>query len=399
MRPSDFLELVLRRQPAKHDTWDEVWNPSHALPETEDCDSVNDLLRNMLDEERHWEIVLAGCLFVAMLVLLASICFILGLRVKPRPPRYWTHKPWSPFTDEFEGEVDVTKELGEAVQELFDRTTKKDAMGVGRDGKWATHKSFSVLKVTRVENGKMWSDYATQRRLINPVSKSLLKMPKWIQERTQSTLQSIASEHTSRRQGTAKDFLNSLELDDERNELLMFHGSPGAGARDGSGGVIFPTEEGSPVFAIKTGGFDDRLGSVKGMYGSGTYFADMVSKADQYGGQYNPPGAGSVGEVATLFLARVTLGCPYVTDQSLEQLRRPPCIEGHFDLNLLWNQDVQFGKPWREKGCEFCVCNHQRFDSVMGDWMIDGQKKLYREFVVYEKQCYPEFCVTYKRLA
>ena len=28
-----------------------------------------------------------------------------------------------------------------------------------------------------------------------------------------------------------------------------------------------------------------RLGSVKGMYGSGTYFADMASKADQYAGQ------------------------------------------------------------------------------------------------------------------
>ncbi|CAJ1460886.1 unnamed protein product [Effrenium voratum] len=65
-----------------------------------------------------------------------------------------------------------------------------------------------------------------------------------------------------------------------------FHGSPGAGARHpGTGQVLFPSQETSPVYAIKCAGFDDRLGSVKGMYGSGTYFADMASKADQYAGQ------------------------------------------------------------------------------------------------------------------
>eukprot|EP00930_Biecheleria_cincta_P059580 TRINITY_DN45288_c0_g1_i1.p1 TRINITY_DN45288_c0_g1~~TRINITY_DN45288_c0_g1_i1.p1 ORF type:complete len:403 (-),score=76.81 TRINITY_DN45288_c0_g1_i1:462-1670(-) len=402
MRPAHLFELALGKQPGSGEdegTWDAMWNPSKTLPQNEDCDSVNDLLRNMLDEERHWEIVLGACFCLSMLVLLASICFILGLKVKPRPPSYWTHRPWSPFTDDFQGEVDVTEALGEAVQALFDMTTKKDAMGLGRDGKWATHKAFRVLKVTRVENGKMWTDYANLRKHIDPIGKTLLKMPKGLQQHTQAALDSILSEQASRRLGPAKALLNSLSLDADRNEVLMFHGSPGAGARDASGGIVFPTEDCSPVFAIKTGGFDDRLGSVKGMYGSGTYFADMVSKADQYGGQYNPPGAGSVGEVATLFLSRVTLGCPYATDQSLEQLRRPPCIEGHFDLNLLWNEDVKFGRPWKEKGCEFRLCSHHRFDSVMGDWVIDGQKKMYREFVVYEKQCYPEFCVTYRRVA
>lgn len=73
-------------------------------------------------------------------------------------------------------EVNVTMELHDAVQQLFDMTTRKDfkwephafsaccagmcrrsanpkptktaeeAMGIGRDGSWATHKSFRVLQ-------------------------------------------------------------------------------------------------------------------------------------------------------------------------------------------------------------------------------------------------------------
>ncbi|CAJ1460888.1 unnamed protein product [Effrenium voratum] len=106
---------------------------------------------------------------------------------------------------------------------------------------------------------------------------------------------------------------------------------------------------------------------------------------------------GSLGERATMFLSRVTLGCPYTTNQSLEQLRRPPCLQGHFDLNLFWNEDVMYGRPWKDKAVPLCICSHERFDSIMGDFFIDGQKKMYREFIVYDRQCYPEFCVTYER--
>lgn len=170
--------------------------------------------------------------------------------------------------------------------------------------------------------------------------------------------------------------------------------------------MIFPDPDKTPVYAIKHSGFDDRLSSVKGMYGSGVYFAQKACKADQYAGQYHwppPPGSpqsgySSIGERATVFLSRVTLGCPYKTDLSLEQLRRPPCIEGHFDLNLLWNEDLRPGStPWRMKGVPCCICSHPRFDSVMAGLNIDLRERLYREFVVYDKQCYPEFMVTYER--
>jgi len=191
-----------------------------------------------------------------------------------------------------------------------------------------------------------------------------------------------------------------LKLDSYRGEVILMHGSPGAGARDASGGVMFEQESTSPVGVIKRQGFDDRLGSVAGMYGSGTYFADKASKADCYAGRYNEFGEGysSVGEEATMFMSRVVMGTPYLTNQSLEQLRRPPCVQGHFDLNLTFNQNVKYGKPWREKdGVDFKLCEHARFDSVIGDFQIEGMTKLYREYVVYDKQCYPEFCIKYKR--
>jgi len=298
--------------------------------------------------------------------------------------------------------VDVTKELGDAVQRLLNITTLKDAMGVGKDGKWATHKGFKVIRVTRVENGKLWSAYARARNAIQPVKMTMQKMIlSWLKV-TEDAVQTIEAVHSVRDKDPAvAAFIASLGLDATRNERILFHGSPSAGARTDTGAVLFPSDDTSPAFAIKKAGFDERLGSVKGMYGAGTYFSDMASKADQYSGKYNPPGLpqGSVGEWAVLFLSRVTLGCPYLTRQSLEQLRRPPCIEGHFDLNLSFNSEAMLGRPWREKGVPFRICDHCRFDSVMGDLNVDGQRKLFREFVVYGKQAYPEFCVVYERIA
>lgn len=367
-----------------------------------ECNSMKDLLKNMVADEKHFHVILMiiGTIFCLVSIVLGGI--LLGSSLKVRPPKYWKNRG-TPFKQEFEAEIDVTDALREPIQQLLDMTTIKNAMGVGRDGAWATHKGFRVRKVTRVESGWQWHRYSESRKSIPQVKLMLAKMQKAWRDYTFMSLKAIEEVHGQRDQiPSLKAFLASLELDHSRNERILFHGSPAAGARQpGTGMVLFPTEDCSPMHAIKKAGFDDRLGNVKGMYGSGTYFADMASKADQYAGQYNPPGTphGSIGEVATMFLARVTLGCPYMTNQSLEQLRRPPCCEGHFDLNLFWNEDVQMGRPWREKDVPFRICDHQRFDSVMADWTIDGQRKLYREFVVYDQQAYPEFCVEYERMA
>lgn len=377
---------------------EKVWMKEHKI----DCDSPKDMMQFLAAERRYKEGFMWIGGFTSFIVTVTIVGFWFGLRVKPRPPRYWKHRPWNIFRDDFDEEVDVTQELRESVQGLMDQTTIREAMGVGRDGSWATHKAFKVVKVTRIENGEMWSKYTTVKNHMVVTSKLVKEMPKNMAEATLKAVDAINEVHSKRDEDPqVAIFLRSLGLDAGKNEKILFHGSPAAGARHASGSVLFESDQEAPIHAIKKMGFDDRLGSVKGMYGSGTYFADMASKADQYAGRYNEPGGpqGSVGEVAHMFLSRVCLGAPYLTNQSLEQLRRPPCTHNHFDLNLRWNEEATMGTPWRKKGVEFKICDHERFDSVMGDFMIDGKKKLYREFMIYEQQAYPEFCVTYERLA
>jgi len=366
------------------------------------CDSLLDPIIGMLENNNYLIFTLTVASIPAIIIsFVLSGCY-LGRNIKPRPPKYWTSRRRHLFYDEFDVEVDVTDSVRPAIQALLDATTRSSAMGRGRDGKWATHKGFKVLKVTRIEHGKQWTRYKQIRRSMRTVKQTMERMSAYHRARTQKALDIITGSHAERELNpVVKNFINSLNLDSSRNERILFHGAPGPGALDENDEVLFIAESQSPMYALKRSGFDDRLGNVKGMYGSGTYFADMASKADQYAGRYhktNDPN-GSVGEHSTMFLARVVLGCPYLTNQSLEQLQRPPCIHGHFDLKLSWNQEVVHGMPWREKGVEFQICEHYRFDSVLGDLLIETRRKLYREYVVYERQSYPEFCVTYERVA
>jgi len=366
------------------------------------CDNILDPLWEMVVEKR-WFILVFTLVSIPGLVLGLMVGGVfVGRNIKPRPPKYWKSRRRHLFHDDFDTEIDVTDTVGPAIQALLNITTKPSAMGRGRDGSWVTHRGFRVIRVTRIEHGKLYTRYKQIRRSMRTNVMTLAMMPPELRSRTEDALSTIQRVHLEReRDPRVYSFMRGLNLDVSRNERILFHGCPGAGARNEKGEVLFPSEARSPMYAVKRQGFDDRLGNVKGMYGSGTYFADMSSKADQYAGRYNPNmhPEGSIGEHATMFLARVTLGCPYLADQSLEQLQRPPCIHGHFDLKLSWNDDVLIGKPWKEKGVEFQICDHARFDSVLGDLVIDGRRKLYREYMVYENQCYPEYCVTYERVA
>eukprot|EP00927_Polykrikos_kofoidii_P052055 TRINITY_DN4581_c0_g1_i1.p1 TRINITY_DN4581_c0_g1~~TRINITY_DN4581_c0_g1_i1.p1 ORF type:complete len:503 (-),score=54.64 TRINITY_DN4581_c0_g1_i1:88-1596(-) len=333
--------------------------------------------------------------------LVVRCAYLIGKRMKPRPPAYWSAKACCGFNfnDRFKNEVDVTNTLRSTVQELMDLTTDSARMGKGMDGAWVKHKKFRVVKVTRIENGRLWTAYRTGLQAIRTVSESMAKMSP-----TNDSLTKRATEilRRTKRKWSSKPairkFLESLCLDDSRNETLLFHACPGVGARDvRTGDPKFDEGSTTPLEAVKSAGFDDRLGCVQGMLGSGLYFADMASKADQYGGKYGKPDETTVGEEASMFLARVVLGAPYLTNMSLEQMRRPPCILGHFDWNLASNDKVKYGKPWVEKDVPLELCEHTRYDSVISDLKIDGNVKLYHEYAVYGRQCYPEFCVTYVR--
>eukprot|EP00927_Polykrikos_kofoidii_P052056 TRINITY_DN4581_c0_g2_i1.p1 TRINITY_DN4581_c0_g2~~TRINITY_DN4581_c0_g2_i1.p1 ORF type:complete len:506 (-),score=52.50 TRINITY_DN4581_c0_g2_i1:72-1589(-) len=336
-------------------------------------------------------------------ILVPWSAYWLGMRMKPRRPAYWSEKACCGFNfkDNFFNEVDVTTDLLSPIQELMDLTTDSSRMGKGMDGAWVKHRKFRVVKVTRIENGRVWTAYKSGLRAIRKVSESMKKMPPANSAITKGANELLA--RTKRKWSSkpaVRKFLESLCLDESRNETLLFHGSPGVGARDvRTGDVKFDVGSTSPQEAIQTAGFDERVGSTEGMLGSGLYFADMASKADQYGGKYGKPDETTVGEEASMFLARVVLGSPYLSKDSLEQMRRPPCICGHFDWNLAFNTKVKYGKPWAEKGVSLELCEHPRYDSVISDLRIDGSVKLYHEYAVYGRQCYPEFRVTYVREA
>lgn len=378
--------------------------------ETADCDSMYDVAQN-LRANNSYMLSLAYFLgFALALFLIVWTSVRIGRRLKPLPPRYWSVRAGFGiarfFSDEYRNEVDVTAEMRDKIQKIMDSTTDPGRMGKGRDGVWAKHKSFEVTKVTRVENGKLWTRYQQCKNHIKAYSKTISEelsegvdsSRDTLKSEADSAVQLLKNTHTRANLCLGADF---LQLDTDRCETMLFHGCPGAGARNAAGQKMYLSEDQSPVGVIKQQGFDDRLGSVSGMLGSGTYFADKASKADCYSGRYNPFDSDytSVGEEATMFLARVVMGTPYLTKQSLEQLRRPPCVHGHFDLNLTF-RSCTIGKPWQEKeGVKFQICEHPRFDSVISDLNIDGKTKLYREFVVYDKQTYPEFCITYRRRA
>jgi len=121
-------------------------------------------------------------------------------------------------------------------------------------------------------------------------------------------------------------------LDVEGSEAMLFHGTVR-----------------KYVKYILTQGFDTRVGALEGKYGAGCYFAEDVQKSLQY---MKP---GSKGKMI-LFLARVCLGYPYISESRMPFVRRAPV-----------------GKRSGR------VC-----DSVIG-----VTSKKYREFIVYDRhQCY-----------
>ena len=105
----------------------------------------------------------------------------------------------------------------------------------------------------------------------------------------------------------------TLGQDELRREVLLFHGAP-----SGQG------NQKDIIDIITRQGFDERLASEKGMFGSGIYFANKSSKADCYSSRYSET---SVGETCKMILARVTMGNTYRTSSTMKGTRRPPCVE------------------------------------------------------------------------
>jgi len=246
----------------------------------------------------------------------------------------------------FEGNgcaVDVTSMLKDDIEVLMNNTADPTLHGRGRDAQSLDFDKFVVTKVERIQNMQAWTQYNLKKELGEPHTSVLMDNAK--------------APNRAKRSGrdmplpTALNFrreANSVSLDARRNEHLLFHGT-------------------KPDIkeVVTRQGFDPRVGG--GLYGTGVYFAESVSKAQQY----VPPNAS--GE-QWMFLARVYLGTPHHTSQAMNATKRPPCVEM---------------SSCEKKGLG---CWHPRCDSII------AETHHFREFVIYDADlAYPEYAIRFER--
>ena len=160
-------------------------------------------------------------------------------------------------------------------------------------------------------------------------------------------MQKYAPEQLSGRPEVVKFIDAGRVIDSEINEFWLWHGT----APDTAG-------------ILATSGFDERVCSLDGLYGAGSYFADAACKSNQYATDTNADG-----EHAMLY-CRVTMGSPFLTRGRHSGERRPP------------NNPATPGAPHDSIFAETGVANDRR--------------QTHNEFVVYQPNAvYPEFIVWY----
>lgn len=244
-------------------------------------------------------------------------------------PEYWEEDDLGKT-----GVYDVTDELGEEMQELMSATCVPAYIGIGRDSHGLKHKGFKVVKVERIQSSRHWLEYASKKNFVR--AKQDVEQPLAVK--------------------TDRDW---MEIDRDVNEGYFFHGT-----------------KPEWVSVIKKHGFEERVAS-NGLFGHGIYFAENSSKSDEYI-TADPQG------LCYIFLSRVTLGNPFISTSMHKDIKRPPCIKGHFDTEV--------------RGCD-----HERHDSIVGEvespQYPNALLKRYREFIVYDRsQCYAEYLISFRRV-
>jgi hypothetical protein len=238
------------------------------------------------------------------------------------------------------GAADVSATLLAPVQALVDATAVTAWIGEGYDatGKGHTHTRLRVTAVHRIENPREWRRHASA--LANARADYV--------ERPGVRLNPFAVPMTA---GAAAPL--GIELDACVNEALLFHGTNPMAVR-----------------GIEAGGFEPRLAR-RGLFGSGVYFAENSTKADEYA---EPGEDGS----CSMFISRVILGAPFVALRPCKDLVRPPCLLGHAG-----------------------ACHHERHSTLVAPTQAshpDSVLQKYREFVSFDTLgAMPVYRITYVR--
>mmetsp|Transcript_37556 Transcript_37556/g.86740 ORF Transcript_37556/g.86740 Transcript_37556/m.86740 type:complete len:643 (+) Transcript_37556:73-2001(+) len=197
---------------------------------------------------------------------------------------------------------------------------------------------FVVTKVFRVENSKLWREFVVRRQLLLDTSDKAREtdptaLPLYTDIKTVAAWQSFPGAGGPR-------------LEKNCNEWYLLHGTSPSAAR-----TISESD-----FKINLAGSNTGT-----LYGRGAYFAESITKADEYAKQ------DSEGNFAVL-LCRVLGGHVLYTDQV---------------------------DPNAEELCRLCSAGE--YDCVLGD--RETSRNTYREFVVFDTEdVYPEYIVHYRRV-
>eukprot|EP00931_Biecheleriopsis_adriatica_P057500 TRINITY_DN34122_c0_g1_i1.p1 TRINITY_DN34122_c0_g1~~TRINITY_DN34122_c0_g1_i1.p1 ORF type:complete len:540 (-),score=93.20 TRINITY_DN34122_c0_g1_i1:77-1645(-) len=244
-------------------------------------------------------------------------------------PEYWAN-----HDGKFNERVDMGDTAIREFQQLFNRTYKS---AYSRDRKkhnptnWKVPSSFTVIKVQRNESSSSWHEYACKRaETLERIERHPVDI--FADVKTVVAWGDIGGAKADRLAGNC-------------NEWYLFHGTNPAAAESIC----------SSDFKVS------RAGSSTGtLYGKGLYFAESITKADEYA-------KASVDGNFAVLVCRVLGGNVHYTanpDPDPEELVHS-CIEGPFDC-------------------------------VLGD--RETTRGTYREFVLYDSEdVYAEYIVEYKR--
>lgn len=252
-------------------------------------------------------------------------------------PKYWS-SPSSGRTD-FAEHVPLKKHEIARLQQVFDASYRnfwtRDRKRHSVPGKSANvPKGFEVVSALRNENSRLWSEYCIHRADM-------------LEDRAEADqgLSPLGPYQQYSDVKTMPVFGQDDSIRPTVNEWYLFHGTSKAACIG-----ICQTD-----FKINLAG-----GNTGTLYGRGSYFAESITKADEYAEE-------SEGTY-TMLLCRVLGGRVYYTDavdiDDPDAIVRS-CLEGPYDC-------------------------------VIGD--REKCRGTYREFIVYDSESvYPEYLITYKR--
>eukprot|EP00928_Gymnodinium_smaydae_P030338 TRINITY_DN22597_c0_g1_i1.p1 TRINITY_DN22597_c0_g1~~TRINITY_DN22597_c0_g1_i1.p1 ORF type:complete len:953 (-),score=115.99 TRINITY_DN22597_c0_g1_i1:122-2908(-) len=250
-------------------------------------------------------------------------------------PRYWLH----PRGSDFSKQVPLRPDQFGVFQELFDRTYLR--RGTRDRVKNGIPRAYRVVNVFRNENSWLWKRYYVARGTII----SSLEDAALLDELGPPELYTLRSGTALEAQHGSDGVTDQLQK--RCNEWYAFHGTSSDAAK-----------------LICSSGFKMSFaGSHAGtLYGKGTYFAESVTKSDEYSSESSKSGT------CVLLLCRVLGGRVKYTAER---------------------------KPDPEELVSACI--EGPFDSVMGD--REKCKGTFREICVFDSEgLYPEFIIEYKRV-